>query len=94
MAFHLWLLGALVYLNLFGIDTVENSWGLNWIHRDFTRNIQYFGLSLICVVFDIDDTGTRALNLTTKWKINLLVPAQDVPYALIIWYVLKIIYSS
>ena len=37
--FHLWLLGALVYLNMFCIDTVENSWGVNWTPRDFTRNI-------------------------------------------------------
>ena len=65
---HLWLLGELVYLTLFGIDTVEDSWGVNWIYREFTRNIQSFGLSLICVVCDIDETGKIDLKLVTKWK--------------------------
>ena len=63
---HLWLLGALVYLNFFGIDTVENVWGVNWLPRDFTRNIQSLGLSLICVVFDINKIGTRALKLACQ----------------------------
>ena len=53
---YLWLLGVLVYLNLFGIETVENSLGVKWIPRDFTRNIQSFDLGLICVVCDIDET--------------------------------------
>ena len=54
--FHLWLLGLLVYPILFRIDTVENIWGVNWIPREFTRNIQYFGLSSICVVCYINKT--------------------------------------
>ena len=53
---HLWLLGALVYLNLFGIDPFKKIWGVNWIPRDFTRNIKSFGSSSICVVCDIDET--------------------------------------
>ena len=36
----LWLLGTLVYLTLFGLDTVENSWGVNLIYRDVPRNIK------------------------------------------------------
>ena len=70
---HLWLLGALVYLTFFGIDTVENSWGVNWIPRDFTSNIQSFGLSLICVVCNIYKTGTIPLKLATKWKTTYLL---------------------
>ena len=34
---HLWLLGALVYLILFVIYTVENSWGVDWIYRYLPR---------------------------------------------------------
>ena len=49
-------------------NTVENSWGVNWIPREFTRNIQSFGLSLICVVCDIDETGKRALKLSSQWN--------------------------
>ena len=66
--FHLWLLGALVYLTLFVIYTVENSWGVKWILIYFTSNIQSFGFSLICVVCNIDETGTRSLKLATKWN--------------------------
>ena len=69
---HLWLLGALLYLTFFGINTIENSWVVNLIPRDFTRNIQYFGSSSICVVCDINETGTRALKLATKWKTTYL----------------------
>ena len=70
---NLWLLGVLVYLTLFGIYTVNNSWCVNWIYRYCTSNILYFGLSLICVVWDIDKTGTRSLKLATKWKTNYLL---------------------
>ena len=70
---HLWLLGALVYLNVFVLDTVENSWGVNWIPRYFTRNIQSFSLSSIYVVFDIDKTVTMALKLATSWKNTYLL---------------------
>ena len=58
-SFHVGLLGALVCLTLFGIDTVEKSWGVNWIYRDLPINIQFFGSSSICVVCNIDETGTR-----------------------------------
>ena len=70
---HLWLLGALVYLTLFGIDTVEISWCVNWITRHFTRNIQSFGSSLIYVVCNIDETGKRNLKLASKWKTTYLL---------------------
>ena len=69
---HLWLLGALVYLTLFGIYIIENIWGVNCIPREFTRNIQSFCLSSICVVCDIDKTGKRALKLSIQWKTNYL----------------------
>ena len=72
-SFYLWMVGALVYLTLFGIYTVENSWGINWIPRDFTRNIQPFGSSSICVVCDIDETGTRDFKIATKWKTTYLL---------------------
>ena len=62
---HLWLLGAQFYLTLFGIDTVENSWGVKWICRDLPRNIQSFGSSLIYVVYDIR-SGTIAQNKSDK----------------------------
>ena len=65
---HLWLLVALVYITLFGIDTIENSWSVNWIYRDFRSNIQSSGSSLICVICNINETGKRALKLATKWK--------------------------
>ena len=32
----------------------------------FMMDIQSFGLSLICVVSDIDETGTRALKLARQ----------------------------
>ena len=64
--FHLWLLGALVYLTLFVIDIIENSWDVNWIPRDFTSNIISFGLISICVVCGINDTGTWALKLANS----------------------------
>ena len=51
---------------------LKNSWGVNLIPRDFTSNIQSFGSSLICDVCDIDNTGTRALKLATKWKTTYL----------------------
>ena len=70
---YLWLLGVIFYINLFGIETTDNSSGVNWIPRDFTRNIQYFGPSLICVVCDISNTGTRDLKLATKWKTTYLL---------------------
>ena len=41
------------------------SWGVNWIYRHFTRNIQPFGLSSICVVWNIDETWTRDLQ---QWQ--------------------------
>ena len=65
---HSWLLGALLYLNLFGIDTVENSWGVTWITRDFKRKVQSFGSSSICGVCGIGNIGKRALKLAIKWK--------------------------
>ena len=49
----------------------RNHWkssGVNWIPRDITMNIQSFGSISICVVCDIDKTGTRASKLATKWK--------------------------
>ena len=55
------------------IDTVENSWGVNWIPRYFTRNIQSFGLSSICVVCNIDEIWMRALKIATKWKTTYLL---------------------
>ena len=70
---HLWLFGAIVYLTFSGIYTVDNSWDVNWIPRDFTRNIQSFGSSLICVVCNINKTGTGALKLATKWKTTYLL---------------------
>ena len=70
---HLWLLGTLVYLTLFGIDTVENSSGVNWILRDFKSNIQSFGSISIYVVYNISETGTRALKLATKLKTTYLL---------------------
>ena len=70
--FHLWLLGALVYITLFCIDTVENSWGVNLISRDFMRNIQSFGSRKIYVVCNIYETGTIDLKLATKWNANYL----------------------
>ena len=70
---HLWLLGTLVYLTVFGIYTDENSWGVHWTPRDFTRNIKSFGSSSIYVVCDTNKTGTRALKLATKWKTNSLL---------------------
>ena len=39
---HLWLLGALVYLILFVLDTVENSWGVDWIYRDLPRKALFW----------------------------------------------------
>ena len=53
---------------LVGYDTVENSWGVNWIPRYFKRSIQSFCSSLIFVICDIEETGKRSLKLATKWK--------------------------
>ena len=45
---------------------------------------------------------TQAGNITTNFKVKIeftlpelrLIPAKDVPFALILWYVTKIIYLS
>ena len=70
--FRLWLLVALVYLTFFGIDTVEKSWCVNWIPREFTRSIKSFGSSSICVVCNIDKTGKKYLKLATELKTTYL----------------------
>ena len=69
------MLGALVYLTLLGIDTVENSCGLQLIPIPFTRNIQYFGLSSIYVIFDINKTSKGALKLANQRKPTNLMTA-------------------
>ena len=74
---HLWLLGALVYLTLFGINTVENSWDVKWIHRYLTRNIKPFGLSSICVVCNINKTGTREWQ--HRWQHAMDPLARSIP---------------
>ena len=63
---HLWVLGTLVYLTLFGIDTVENSWDVNWIHKTFTRNIQFFYLQFLMYVLTlfVIDTAEKV------WGVN------------------------
>ena len=55
---HLWFSGALVYLTLFDIDTIENSWGVNWIYIDITKDIKSFGSILIFLFCDIEKTAT------------------------------------
>ena len=53
-------------------DTVENSWGLNWIPIEFMRNIQSFGLILIYVVYGINKRGKRVLRLSSQWNTTYL----------------------
>ena len=48
--------GRAILPNLFGNDTVGNSWGANLILRLFTRNILSFGSSSVCVVSNIYET--------------------------------------
>ena len=59
-------MGALVYLNFVGttqLKTVE----VKTKYLDyFTRNIKCSGLSFICVVSDIDETGKRALKIASQ----------------------------
>ena len=52
--------------NLVGDGTVEEVEVQTEYLEYFTRNIQTFGLSLICVVSDIDETGKRALKLSRQ----------------------------
>ena len=70
---HLWMLGALVYLTLFVIDSIENIWCVSWIPRDFTSNIQSFGLSSICVVCDNNEPWMIVLKLANKWNNTYLL---------------------
>ena len=60
------MLGAVFYLTLLEtapLKAVE----VKTEYLDYcTRNIKYFGLSLIYVVRDIDDTGKRAFNLASQ----------------------------
>ena len=49
--------------NLVVDGTIENSSSSNWIPRCLSRNIQFIGLSLICVVSDIVKTRKRVFNL-------------------------------
>ena len=90
--FQLWLLGTLVYLTLLGIETVDKSWGVNWIPRYFTRNMKSFGSSLIYVICDINETGTRDLKISTNWNNTYLLGRSPGPYivlkriSLTIWY--------
>ena len=73
----MWLLGAQVFLTLFGIDTVIHSLSVNWINRDLTSTIQSCGLSYICAVCDINKTGTikrmmSACNVSTCYVTSKL----------------------
>ena len=53
------MFGVLVYLNLFSIETIDNSWVLNWVYIDLPSYIKSFGSISIYVVSYIDKTGTR-----------------------------------
>ena len=68
--FSLW--GGVVYLTLLEtalLKTVE----VQTEYLDyFTRNIQSFGSSSVCVVSDIDKTGNRALKLASQEKTTYL----------------------
>ena len=63
---HLWLLGVVVYLTLLEkvpLKTVE----VQTEYLDYcTKNIQSFGLSLICVVININKTTKRAFQLASQ----------------------------
>ena len=60
------LLGALVYLTLLGTTPLRTVEVKTECLYNFTRNIQYFRLSLIYMVSDIDKTGKRALKLASQ----------------------------
>ena len=53
---HLWLLGGVVYLTLLNTATLKTVEVQTEYLDYFTRNIKYFGSSLICVVSNIDKT--------------------------------------
>ena len=60
------MFGALVYLTLLETKSLKIVEVETEYLDYFTRNIQSFGLSLICVVRDIDETGKRSLKLASQ----------------------------
>ena len=52
--------------NLIGDDNVKKVYVQTEYLDYFMRNIQYLGLSSICVVSDIDETGKRNLKLESQ----------------------------
>ena len=58
--------------NLVVNNIVENIEVQNEYLDYFTRNIQSFGSSSICVVSDTDETGKRGLKLASQLKTNHL----------------------
>ena len=70
---HLWMLGALVHLTLFGVDTILKQLRYNWIPRDFTSNIQFFWFEFhLCGLRHRRDRK-RYLKLVTKWKTTYIL---------------------
>ena len=71
--YHWCPLGKLSHLGLEQpIDTIEKSWGVNCIPREFTINILSFCSISVYVVYSIDKTGTRDLKLRTSWRTTYL----------------------
>ena len=65
-------MGALVYLTLLDMTTLKTAEVQTEYLDYFTRNIQSFGSSFICVVSDMDETGKRALKIYSKLNTTYL----------------------
>ena len=59
-------MGAFVYLTLLETAPFKKVDVQTEYLDYFARNIQSFGLSLICVVIDIDETGKIGLKLSSQ----------------------------
>ena len=64
--------GAVVYLTLFETAPLKTVKAQTKDLDYFTRNMQSFGSSSICVVSDIDETGKRDLKLARQLKTTYL----------------------
>ena len=62
---HLWLLDVMVYLTLFGLDTVENNWGVDWIYRDLPVKMVF--------CFDLCVWLSTILGKFPHWRLEVLI---------------------
>ena len=66
--FHLWLLGVVFRLTLLDTEPLKTVEVKTEYLDYFSRNVQSFGLSLICVFSNKNKTRKRSVKLSRQWK--------------------------